>query len=133
MQLRQRSTPRVEHLATVPLMPSWASDTTSPHFLRRSDQRVNRLVTDHNAMLLTAALSGHGIACVPEFWARDHVLLQELVVLLEAETDNRRTVSALRPMGPPLSKTSAFVEFMAVRLAPILEPGGIPEKADLAD
>jgi DNA-binding transcriptional LysR family regulator len=139
--LAQRSTPEcLDDLAGHICLRSRNSSTRKlypwplgPDFLRRSDQLVNRLVTDHNAMLLTAALSGHGIACVPEFWAHDHVLSQELVVLLEAATGARRTVSALWPMGPPLPKTSAFVDFMAVRLAPVLEPGGLPEKADLAD
>lgn len=87
-----------------------------PDALKRSEQLVNRLVCDHNAMLLSAALHGHGIACVPEFWAKDQVAGGKLVAVLGAATDNRRTVSALWPMGPPSPKTSTFVDFMAARL-----------------
>ncbi len=93
-----------------------------PEYLRRSEQLVNRLVADHNAILITAALDGHGIACVPEFWARDHVEAGELVPLLEAETSNQRTVSALWPTGPASPRTTAFVDFMADRLPAVLEP-----------
>lgn len=84
---------------------------------------MNRLVADHNEMLLAAALRGYGITCVPEFWAFRHVNSGELSMLLEAETRNERTVSALWPAGPSSPKTAAFIEFMANRLPAVLDPG----------
>ncbi|WJR79787.1 LysR family transcriptional regulator [Bradyrhizobium sp. NP1] len=91
-------------------------------FVRRSERLVKRLVADHNAMLLAACLQGQGIACMPEFWARRHINSGELVMMLEAETDNRRIVSALWPMGPSSPKTSAFVDFIADKLPAIMQP-----------
>lgn len=91
-------------------------------FVRRSEQLMKRLVADHNAMLLSACLQGQGIACIPEFWAHRYVKSGELVMMLEEETDNRRTVSALWPMGPPSPKISAFVDFIADKLPAVLQP-----------
>ena len=91
-------------------------------FIRRSERLVTRLVADHNAMLLSACLQGEGIACVPEFWAHQLVRTGKLATLLDAETENRRVVSALWPTGPSCPKTTAFVEFIAEKLPAILQP-----------
>lgn len=89
-------------------------------FNRRSERLVKQLVANHNAMLLSACLQGQGIACVPEFWARQHILTGELVAMLEGETENSRTVSALWPLRSSAPKTSAFVDFVADQLPAVL-------------
>ena len=94
-----------------------------PNFVHRSDRLRNRLVVDHNAMLISAALDGKGIACVPEFWAKEHVAAGRLQPVLEAETENERVVSAVWPSGCYPPKLKVFVEFMAEALPPVLSRG----------
>ncbi|WP_084809521.1 LysR family transcriptional regulator [Bradyrhizobium sp. NAS80.1] len=94
-----------------------------PNFVHRSDRLRNRLVVDHNAMLISAALDGKGIACVPEFWAKEHVAAGRLQLVLEAETENERVVSAVWPSGCYPPKLKAFVEFIAEALPPVLSRG----------
>lgn len=88
-----------------------------PDALQRSARLTTRLTVDHNAMLLMAALDGTGIACLPAFWARDHVTRGALRVLLPEETRNERDVSAVwvadRVVSP---KVAAFVDYMAEHL-----------------
>lgn len=88
-----------------------------PDALQRSARLTTRLTVDHNAMLLMAALDGTGIACLPAFWARDHVTRGALRVLLPEETRNERDVSAVwvadRIVSP---KVAAFVDYMAEHL-----------------
>lgn len=86
-------------------------------FAQRSARLTTRLTVDHNAMLLMAALDGAGIACLPAFWARDHVACGALRALLPEETRNERDVSAVwvadRVASP---KVAAFVDYMAEHL-----------------
>lgn len=88
-----------------------------PDYAQRSARLPTRLVVDHNAMLVMAALDGVGIACLPAFWARDHVARGMLRVLLPAATPNERDVSAVwvadRVFSP---KVAAFVDYMAEHL-----------------
>lgn len=85
--------------------------------MQRSARLTTRLTVDHNAMLLMAALDGAGIACLPAFWARDHLARRTLRILLPEETRNERDISAVwvadRVFSP---KVAAFVDYMAEHL-----------------
>ncbi|KMO42744.1 hypothetical protein VQ02_02135 [Methylobacterium variabile] len=92
---------------------------------RRSARLRARFVVDHSEMLLTAALGGAGIACVPEFWACEHVRRGELRIVLAGETANTREVSAVWPGGHvACPRVTAFVTFLATHLPPILAESG---------
>ncbi|WP_369807143.1 LysR family transcriptional regulator [Ancylobacter radicis] len=81
----------------------------------------NKLVADHYAMLLMAALDGVGIACLPSFWADEHIDRGTLRHLLAEQTPNQRAVSAVWPGGPGFPvKLAAFVDFMAQNLPTML-------------
>lgn len=95
-------------------------------FLNRSERLRNRMVVNHNAMLISAALDGSGIASVPEFWAREHVLSGRLVTILESDTTNHRTVSGLWPSRCYPPKLKAFIDFMVEALPPILGGADAP-------
>lgn len=91
----------------------------------RSARLTNSLVVDHNAMLVAAAVHGQGIACVPGFWAQEHLMSGALLQLLSDETQNERGVSAVWPSGRgPTQKLSAFLDFMAERLPAALASSG---------
>jgi len=94
-------------------------------FAERSARLTNRLVVDHNAMLVAAALQGHGIACVPAFWARDHLNDGALEQLLASETANQRGVSAVWPSGQkPSLKLTMFIDFLVEHLPAALQHDG---------
>ncbi|TGE02722.1 LysR family transcriptional regulator [Methylobacterium nonmethylotrophicum] len=101
-----------------------------PDPARRSARLRPRFIVDHSEMLLTAALGGAGIACVPEFWACEHVRRGELRIVLADETANTREVSAVWPGGQvACPRVSAFVGFLAIHLPPVLaesREGGSP-------
>ncbi|WP_018390207.1 LysR family transcriptional regulator [Ancylobacter sp. FA202] len=81
----------------------------------------NKLVADHYAMLLMATLDGMGIACLPSFWADEHIASGTLRPLLADQTANQRAVSAVWPGGPGFPvKLAAFVDFMAQNLPAML-------------
>ncbi len=82
---------------------------------------TNRLVADHYAVLLSATLNGFGVACLPSFWADEHIANGTLQHLLADQTTNQRAVSAVWPGGRGLpAKRGAFVDFMARNLPTIL-------------
>jgi DNA-binding transcriptional LysR family regulator len=88
-----------------------------PDFARRSARLTNRLVVDHNAMLIAAALNGYGIACVPGFWAQEHIASGALRQILKENTTNSRAVAAVWPAARGFQqKLSAFVDFLAEHL-----------------
>ncbi|AMJ61004.1 LysR family transcriptional regulator [Bosea sp. PAMC 26642] len=96
-----------------------------PDAAERSARLTDTLVVDHNAMLIAAALHGHGIACVPGFWAHEHLISGTLRQILAEETRNERGVSAVWPSGRgPSQKLSAFLDFMAERLPAALRASG---------
>jgi DNA-binding transcriptional LysR family regulator len=97
-----------------------------PDGVHRSERLRNRLVVDHNAMLICAAIEGKGITCVPEFWAKEYVAAGRLQPVLEPETANERVVSAVWPSGCYPPKLKAFVDFMAEALPPVLGRGEGP-------
>jgi DNA-binding transcriptional LysR family regulator len=91
---------------------------------RRSEQLRYRLVVDHNEMLLSAAQLGHGIACLPEFWAKREMESGELQTVLEDETINSRDVSAVWPAGVSSSvKLTRFLDYVATELPAVLGSG----------
>ncbi|MGE7417910.1 LysR family transcriptional regulator [Methylobacterium tarhaniae] len=96
-----------------------------PDAARRSARLRPRFIVDHSEMLLTAALGGAGIACVPEFWACDYVRRGELRIVLADETANTREVSAVWPSGQvACPRVTAFVSFLAIHLPPVLAESG---------
>jgi DNA-binding transcriptional LysR family regulator len=93
-------------------------------YARHSEQLRSRLVADHNAMLLSAALLGHGIACLPEFWVKREVESGELRTVLENETINSRNVSAVWPAeGSSSPKLTKFLDYIAAELPAVLGNG----------
>jgi DNA-binding transcriptional LysR family regulator len=98
-------------------------------FLHRSERLRNRMIVNHNAMLISAAIDGNGITCVPEFWAREHLIAGRLRTVLEADTTNHRDVSALWPSGCYPPKLKAFVDFMVEKLPPVLGDAPAVNKA----
>ena len=74
-----------------------------------------RLTCSHIEMLHYAALSGAGIACLPDFLARESLQRNLLQVVLEAETRNSTDFHLVWPDSnwcPP--KLRVFIEFMAM-------------------
>ncbi|MGE7417678.1 LysR family transcriptional regulator [Methylobacterium tarhaniae] len=104
-----------------------------PDHLQRSARLRTRLVVDHNEMLLAAVLGGAGIACIPEFWARDHVEDGTLRILLPDDTVNSREVSAVWPGGRVSSpKVTALVNHLAAHLPAALSPRSTALRKDEA-
>jgi DNA-binding transcriptional LysR family regulator len=74
-----------------------------------------RLTCSHIEMLHYAALSGAGIACLPDFLVRESLQRNLLQVVLEAETRNSTDFHLVWPDSnwcPP--KLRVFIEFMAM-------------------
>ncbi|WP_428031695.1 LysR family transcriptional regulator [Ancylobacter sp.] len=81
----------------------------------------NKLVADHYAMLLMAALEGLGIVCMPSFWSDEHIERGTLRHILADLTPNQRAVSAVWPGGRGFpAKLAAFLDFMAQKLPAVL-------------
>ena len=96
----------------------WPLGTANAHV---NGELSNKLVTDHYAMLLMAALDGLCIACLPSFWADEHIARGTLLHLLADQTPNQRAVSAVWPGGRGFPvKLAAFMDFMAQNLPPML-------------
>jgi len=88
-----------------------------PHHIQLSSRLSNKFVADHYAVLLSAVLSGLGIACLPSFWADEHIAAGALRVLLADLTQNERAVSALWPAGRDHpARLATFIDFMARHL-----------------
>lgn len=110
---------RTRSASTCKLLP-WP---LGPDFIQRSERLRNRMAVDYNAMLISAALAGEGIACVPEFWAREHMIAGRLRTVLEADTINHRDIFAVWPSGGYPRKLKVFVDLMAERLPAVLSGG----------
>ena len=92
-----------------------------PDGARINAELSNKLVADHYAMLLMAALNGLGIACLPSFWSDEHIERGTLQHLLAEQTPNHRAVSAVWPGGRGFPvKLAAFMDFMAKNLPSVL-------------
>jgi DNA-binding transcriptional LysR family regulator len=74
------------------------------------------LRTNSGAVLIVAALAGHGLACLPTYLAGDALQAGRLVTVLDDYMGPPLPLRALYPHSRYLSaKTRAFVDFLAAR------------------
>lgn len=87
-----------------------------------------RLVTTSHELAVRAAVAGLGIARIPEFHARAHVLAKRLRPVLEPWTPPATPVHALTPPGIQPAKTRTFIERVAehLRRSKVLAPPPAP-------
>ena len=84
-----------------------------------SDTRLPaRLIANENLMLIRAARSGLGIACVPDFTVVHYLESGELTRVLEDEVQREIVWWAVWPASPHLPpKLSVFLDFLSSRFA----------------
>jgi len=88
-----------------------AADGTAMNILPRGNLRSNS-----GAVLIVAALAGHGLACLPTYFVGDALQSGRLVTVLDDYIAPPLTLRALYPHNRHLSaKVRAFVDFLAAR------------------
>jgi hypothetical protein len=77
---------------------------------------MGNLRTNSGAVLIVAALAGHGLACLPTYLVGDALQSRRLVTVLDDYMGPPYTLRALYPHNRYLSaKVRAFVDFLAAR------------------
>ena len=91
-----------------------------------------RLISNENLMLIQAARSGLGIACVPNFTVAQYLKSGELTRVLENEVQREIVWWAVWPASPHLPpKLSVFLDFLSSRFA-VLEKQSLPRNVAVA-
>ena len=91
-----------------------AADGTAMNILPRGNLRSNS-----GAVLIVAALAGHGLACLPTYFVGDALQSGRLVAVLDDYIAAPLTLRALYPHNRHLSaKVRAFVDFLVARFGP---------------
>jgi DNA-binding transcriptional LysR family regulator len=91
-----------------------------------------RLISNENLMLIQAARSGLGIACVPNFTVAQYLKSGELTMVLENEVQREIVWWAVWPASPHLPpKLSVFLDFLSSRFA-VLEKQSLPRNVAIA-
>lgn len=119
--LAKRGTPRVPADLTGHACLQYRLPTTGklqPWPLKRSDGEAeytlpNSMVCNTAISLMDIAISGLGIACLPDFMARPAIERGELVPLLEEHVQHQGTFRLLWPSSKHLApKLRVFIDFM---------------------
>jgi DNA-binding transcriptional LysR family regulator len=77
---------------------------------------VGNLRTNSEAVLMVAALAGHGLVCLPTYFVGDMLQSRRLVTVLDDYIVPPLTLRALYPRNRYLSaKVRAFVDFLTAR------------------
>ena len=75
------------------------------------------MVCNTSAALMDVAVSGLGIACLPDFMVRQAIEREELVSVLDAHVEHQGTFRLLWPSSKHLApKLRVFIDFMVEAL-----------------
>ncbi|QYE36351.1 LysR family transcriptional regulator [Polymorphobacter sp. PAMC 29334] len=88
---------------------------------------TGRFRSDSPEAMRVAALAGHGIAGLPTYMLGSAIEDGALIPLLTAYPVAEAGLYAVRPPGPPVAKTRAFIDALVARFGP--EPSWNPDHA----